>query len=86
MEEIVEEGKNTPEKKFSCGAVVATVWNNNGKSKDGEKVAFRTVSFQRRYKMGDEWKTSNSLRINDLPKAALVLNESYKFLVMRSEE
>jgi len=86
MEEVIEEG-NTPEKRFSCGGVSATVWSNNGTSKAGEAVSFRTVSFQRRYKdkVGD-WKTSHNLRTNDLPKAALVINEAYKFLVMKGQE
>ncbi len=39
-----------PEKRFSAGAVVATVWQNQGKTKEGQDVAYRTVSLQRRYK------------------------------------
>ncbi len=41
---------NMPEKKFSTGAVSATVWQNEGKNKTGEPVNYRTVSLQRRYK------------------------------------
>ncbi len=41
---------NQPEKKFSTGAISATVWKNNGTSKrTGEPVEFRTVTLQRRY-------------------------------------
>lgn len=87
MEEYVEDGKNTPEKRFSCGGVTATVWKNNGTSKLGDAVTFKTVSFQRRYKdKAGDWKTSYNLRQNDLPKAELVLSEAYKFLVMKEEE
>ena len=76
--------KNTPEKKFSTGAISATVWKNNGKSKEGQDVEFRTVSLQRRYKdKNDQWQTSSSLRLNDLPKASLVLNKAYEYLVLR---
>ena len=75
---------NLPEKKFSTGALSATVWENQGKSKDGEDVSFRTVTFQRRYKdKNGEWQSTNSLRLNDLPKASLVLQKAYEYLVMK---
>ncbi len=76
--------KNTPEKKFSTGALTATVWQNQGKGKIGEPVQFRTVSFQRRYKdKNGVWQSTSTLRINDLPKASLVLEKAYEYLVMR---
>ena len=75
---------NIPEKKFSTGSLSATVWQNQGKSKEGDDVSFRTVSFQRRYKdKNGEWQSTNTLRINDLPKASLVLQKAYEYLVMR---
>lgn len=78
--------KNIPEKKFSTGVVTATVWQNNGKGRNGEQVAYRTVSLQRRYKdKNGVWQTANSLRVNDLPKASLVLQKAYEFLVIRDQ-
>jgi len=86
MDEIKTEtvSGNLPEKKFSTGSLSATVWENQGKNKDGEDVSFRTVTFQRRYvdKQGD-WQTTNNLRINDLPRASLVLQKAYEYLVMK---
>ena len=78
---------NPPEKKFSTGAITATVWKNNGTSKrDGAQIEFRTIQLDRRYKDKDgSWKSTNSLRINDLPKAALVLNKAYEYLVIREQ-
>jgi len=75
---------NLPEKKFSTGALVATVWQNQGKSKEGEDVSYQTVSFQRRYKdkKGD-WQSTSTLRVNDLPKASLILQKAYEYLVMK---
>ena len=75
---------NLPEKKFSTGALVATVWQNQGKSKEGDEVSYRTVSFQRRYKdkKGD-WQSTSTLRVNDLPKASLILEKAYEYLVMK---
>ena len=70
---------NIPEKKFSTGGLIATVWENQGKSKAGEEVSLKTVSFQRRYmdKNGD-WQSTNTLKINDLPRASLVLQKAYE--------
>lgn len=78
------ESGNKPEKKFSTGAISATVWKNQGQSKNGEQVEFRTISLQRRYQDKEgKWQTTNSLRVNDLPKAALVLNKAYEYVVMK---
>ena len=75
---------NLPEKKFSTGGLSATVWENQGTSKSGDDVSFRTVYLQRRYKdKNGEWQSTNTLRINDLPKASLVLQKAYEYLVMR---
>ena len=82
-----EKTGNQPEKKFSTGAISATVWKNNGSSKKtGEPVEYRTVSLQRRYTDKDgNWQTSNSLRLNDLPKATLVLQKAYEYLVLKGQ-
>ena len=75
-----------PEKRFSTGSLVASVWNNNGKSKNGEEIDFKTVSLQRRYKdKSGEWQSSNTLRMNDLPKASLLLQKAFEFLVMKEQ-
>jgi len=78
--------KNNPEKKFSTGAISATVWKNV-REKDGKSFEAHSVSLERRYtdKAG-EWQTTKSLRINDLPKAALVLEEAYKYLVLNAHD
>jgi hypothetical protein len=79
---------NLPEKKFSTGVISATVWNNSGTSKkDGAQFEFRTIKLERRYTDKDgSWKSTNSLRLNDLPKAALVLNKAYEYLVIKEQD
>jgi len=75
---------NQPEKRFSTGVVSATVWKNQGKRKTGEDVEFRTITLQRRYQDKDNnWQSTNSLRINDLPKASLVLQKAYEYIVLK---
>ena len=79
-------GSNLPEKKFSTGAINATVWHNEGKSKDGNATEFQTVTLQRRYQDKEgNWQTTSNLRINDLPKAVLVLQKAYEYIVMKNE-
>ena len=81
-------GKSLPEKKFSTGAISATIWKNNGTSKKtGEPVDFRTIKIDRRYtdKEGN-WQSTNSLRLNDLPKASLVLQKAYEYLVLKGQD
>ena len=41
---------NKPEKKFSTGAISATIWKNTGVGKDGKTFESHSVSLQRRYK------------------------------------
>ncbi len=83
----MNESKNVPEKKFSTGVITATVWQNQGKGKSGEPVGYRTVSLQRRYKdKNGVWQSANSFRVNDLPKAVLVMQKAYEYVVLREQE
>lgn len=75
-----------PEKKFSAGAVKTTVWNNVTTDDKGNQVEYKTISFDRSYKdKNGQWKTTNSLRINDLPKAVIVLNKAYEYLILKEQ-
>ena len=78
---------NLPEKKFVAGGISATIWNNVGQGQNGQSVSYPTVSFQRRYKdKNEQWQTSNSLRLNDLPKAMVVLQKAYEYLVLKEAQ
>jgi hypothetical protein len=75
---------NLPEKKFRAGAISATVWKNETKSKTGEDIAYYTVSIERSYKdKNDQWQTTQSFRVNDLPRLALVVNKAYEYLNLK---
>lgn len=74
---------NAPEKKFVAGGISATVWANE-KELNGAPVAVHTISLQRTYKDRDgQWKQSASMRINDIPKAQLVLEKAYEYLTLK---
>ena len=78
--------KNLAEKRITSGAVSATIWQNELKLKTGESAVFKTITLQRSYKDKDnKWQHTSSMRLNDLPKAALVLNKAYEYLVIREQ-
>lgn len=78
-----KESKNLPAKRFRAGAISATVWENTTE-KDGETRSYYTISLDRSYKDGEEWKHTSSLRVGDLPKAELVLRKAYEWLTLEN--
>ena len=76
---------NKPEKKFSCGSISASIWANT-KVVTGETVKFHSVTINKAYKEGEEWKYTNSFNIEDLPKVALVATEAYKYVRLREND
>ena len=86
MQQTVQEMKSMPEAKFSTGAIQATIWSNKSVKNDLEG-SFKTIALTRRYKdKADKWQSTNSLRLNDIPKAILVLNKAYEYLVLRTQD
>ena len=76
-----------PEKRFKCGRCEVSIFENTRTTKDGKTVNTRKASFQVRYKDADgEWKSTQSLDINDIPKARLALDEAYRYLVLKKED
>ncbi|MCP3682508.1 MAG: hypothetical protein GY861_07435 [bacterium] len=74
--------KKQPEKKYRAGAVSVTIWRN-----ETEKGSYYSVQLERSYKdKEDNWKKTGSLRANDLPKAALLLNKAYEFVILKEPE
>jgi hypothetical protein len=72
-----------PLKKFRAGPICATVWSNEGHGKDGNAVSYSTVSLERSYKdKSGDWQSTSSMRVNDLPRAALVATKAYEYLVL----
>jgi len=76
---------NKPEKKFNCGPISASIWGNT-KTVHGETVKFHSVTINKAFKEGDEWKYTDTFNIEDLPKVALVANEAYKYIKLKSTD
>jgi hypothetical protein len=55
------EPKKTPVDKVRIGLITASIWENTN-----DKGTFHNVSFERRYKDGDQWKSTHSYGFNDL--------------------
>lgn len=73
-----------PEITFRHGLCSASIFEQEFKRGE-ESFTVRTVSFQRSYldKEGN-WQTTNSLKVNDIPKAILTLQKAYEFLTSNS--
>ena len=80
----MEESKG-PKWKLNVGEVSVAVWENVIK-KDGREFPVQNVTIQRRYKDGEEWKSSQSFRPADLPKAILALEKAWESLVLKEVE
>ena len=74
-----------PERKFSCGPISSSIWANT-KVVAGETVKFYSVTINKAYKEGEEWKYTSSFNIEDLPKVALVATEAYKYVRLREND
>jgi len=75
---------NAPIKKFrAIGGMAVSVWSNKVTREDGSERDFKTVNLERRYKDKDgNWKNGNSFTMDDIPKAAALLNKAYEYLAI----
>jgi len=56
-----------------------SVWENEVK-KENQTFVTHAVTIQRRYKDGDEWKSSSSFRPSDLLTIAHAMHEAYRLI------
>ena len=78
-------GKRLPAHQFKAGPISAAIWANDAKKADGEMSTFYTITLNRVYKDKDDWKHTNSLRTNDLPRAQLVLQKAFEWLALAEQ-
>ncbi len=80
---MIKTGK--PEKVFKNGACEAAIFVNE-MNKNGKQMHIRKLVVQKRYRDKDgKWQGTNSLDINDIPKAVLVLTKAYDYLTTKSD-
>jgi len=72
---------NKPETIFKVGAVRAAVFRNTIE-KNGQSIQLPKVTIEVRYKdKTGRWQGTNSLSLNDLPKAILALQKAFEYLM-----
>ena len=77
---------SSPIKKFNIGAIQVAVWENVSSIEEAESSGYKTVSIQKRYKdKNNEWKSSSSLKPNDVPKAILGLQKAFEYLSIKTD-
>jgi hypothetical protein len=80
-------GNTKPAKKYQAGAVSLAVWKNvyiDG-NKDGREGVMYSVNLERRYKdRAGNWQSTGSFHANDIPKAVLLLQKAYEFIVLEA--
>jgi len=68
-----------PVKVFRIGYVSGSIFLNEIDTEGGRRT-IRNVNLQRRYKDGDEWKSSTSFGLADIPLAIRVLQLAQQFV------
>ena len=75
-----------PDTVFKIGAVRASVFQNV-LEKNGQSIKLPKVVIEVRYKdkTTNQWKGTNSLSINDIPKAILALQKAFEYLTDKKQ-
>lgn len=75
-----------PETVFKVGAVRASIFRNIIQHA-GRSIALPKVVVEVRYKdKTGQWQGTNSMSLNDLPKAILALQQAYEHLLQHKDE
>jgi hypothetical protein len=71
-----------PEKRFKCGACETAIFENEIRT-NARTIAVKKTAIQKRYRTADgQWKSTQSLDVNEIPKMILVLTKAYEYLAM----
>ena len=75
-----------PEMRFKAGSCEAAIFENEI-VRDGKTLLVKKTVIQKRYRTeNDEWKSTYSLDINDIPKMKLALSKAYEYLTLREDK
>lgn len=84
MKQTEQTNQKKPKMKVRAGQIVATVWTNQIK-KGTETFEYETVKIEKTYKDKEEWKTTNSFKLDELPKVQLVLTQILQKLQIKEQ-
>ncbi len=75
-----------PVKKFKAGAISCSVWRNEVAKGDRAFDVF-SVQIDRRYRdQNDQWKSTTSFKLNDLPRVSMLAGKAFEYLTFAGEE
>ena len=82
------ETKNKPANTLRAGALSVTVWENTNKNAKGEEFTNTSFVVKRGYKKEgeDDWKETDNLRLNDVPKIISLLQKAYDEVISKPKE
>ena len=80
------EERRRPNKAFNAGPVRAAIWIDERTREDGSTYEVGSVVIERRYKDGDEWKSTNRYNARDLANLWLVTIECMRFLAVQERD
>ena len=72
-----------PVHKIRAGQVSCALWENEI-TVSGRKVKMLKATVERRYKDGDEWKSSGSYGLNEIPRVIWCLQKAYDHIIEES--
>lgn len=76
---MAKKQENKPEKVFRIGQVSASIFAREVELEGGTRT-LRSVSIQKRYRDGDDWKYTNSLNLSELPPALRCLELAQRYI------
>ena len=78
----MDETKKKPELNIRAGSVRAAVWKNQREGPNGQRFESVKVKLDRTYMDGNnDYKNTQYLDVNDIPKAIHVLWKAYSYLI-----
>mgnify|MGYP001606459517 FL=1 len=73
--------ESVPEKNFHARPIYVTIWR-----KETENWVTREISMNRRFKDRNGcWQATGMLRMNDIPKAVMLLQEAYRHIALNPD-
>ena len=74
--------------KFVAGQVSAALWENEIKTRNGQKATILKASIQRRYEdeKDGQWKSSTSFSRNEIPLAIYCLQKAFEKMIDKQLE
>jgi len=73
-----------PEKVFKMGAVRASIFRNSIE-RDGQSISIPKIILEVRYRdKNGQWQGTNSLSLNEVPKAITALQKAYEYILNES--